>query len=277
MGTFAKRLGQLGAKALETESANILKTSAANKIPGSLGKALDGTLRRGHDMKVFGLGTAASMADRSRYGRFTTSMYAVYSAMEEEMDAATAKVAPAVYDVWAVHGGVLRRAPALGADLSDVGISPDKLSLSPATVRYVEAVRAAGADDRERSGGRMLGHMYCRYFADLFGGQMLGLPTRVALTLPPETPRHYVFGLPPEMGRRIFIEEVYRSLNAAGEKLPPAQFDDVVEEAALAFQCNIDVYGEEPIRAAAVRGVVNVATGFLANPKEMMSFMSAKG
>jgi hypothetical protein len=32
MGTLAKRLGQVAAKSLETESANIIKTAAANKV-----------------------------------------------------------------------------------------------------------------------------------------------------------------------------------------------------------------------------------------------------
>merc|ERR1719324_353309 len=94
MGTFAKRLGQIhgvfqrqqGAMLLESESRNIMRTAAANKIPGSLALALDGTLRKGHDMKTFGLGTAASMASRERYARFTASMHAVYATMEEELD-----------------------------------------------------------------------------------------------------------------------------------------------------------------------------------------------
>ena len=75
MGTFAKRLGQLAARGLETEGANILKTTKANKVPGSLAASLDRTLKTGHDMKTFGLGTAASMANRERYGRFTRSMF----------------------------------------------------------------------------------------------------------------------------------------------------------------------------------------------------------
>ena len=62
MGSFAKALGRLSRRSLETESANILKTCQANKVPGSLSLALDGTLRSGHDMKTFGLGTMAAMA-----------------------------------------------------------------------------------------------------------------------------------------------------------------------------------------------------------------------
>merc|ERR1712032_1202481 len=86
MGSLAKMLGQLSRMSLETESANILKNGKANKAPGSLSLALDGTLKKGHDMKAFGLGTLASMANRERYQRFTESMYHAYSAMERELD-----------------------------------------------------------------------------------------------------------------------------------------------------------------------------------------------
>ena len=86
MGTFVKRLGQLAARSLETESANILKNTKANKVPGSLSLKLDGTLKDGHDMKVFGLGTAAALASLPAYSRFTVSMLRVYTAMEAELE-----------------------------------------------------------------------------------------------------------------------------------------------------------------------------------------------
>lgn len=38
-------------------------------------------------MTTFGLGTAASLASRERYTRFTTSLHGVYSAMESSLDA----------------------------------------------------------------------------------------------------------------------------------------------------------------------------------------------
>jgi heme oxygenase len=219
MGSFAKRLGQLATKSLETDSMSIMKTIAANKVPNSLAKQLDTTLREGHDMKVFGVGTMASMASIERYRRFTTSMHAVYSSMEEEMDRAGPHAAPLVHAVWAQHGDVLRRAPSLALDLEDVG-GPAALS-SSSTERYVAAIRIAGADDRERGGARMLGHLYCRYFADLFGGSMLARPTRAALRLADGTPRNYTFTLPSDEagGRRAYIEAVYASLNEAGAGL----------------------------------------------------------
>eukprot|EP00937_MAST-01D_sp_MAST-1D-sp2_P007718 g7718.t1 len=293
MGSFAKALGQLSRKSLETESANILRTVRANKVPGSLSQALDTTLRTGHDMKTFGLGTMAAMGSVPRYARFTHAMLHVYAAMERELDASAAT--PAYTAVWSDYGAVLRRAERLRADLDDVlsladagaGADSDYAAAlaahgadaqpSPATCAYVAAIEAAGADDREHGGARLLGHLYCRYFADLFGGQMLEWPFNVALGLAPGTPRHYSFAFPAAVGsRRAFIEDVYARINTAGEQLragagvgpgacPGAQgdaaLDAVVDEALLAFRHNAHVYSEEPMAADAVRGVVNMMAG----------------
>jgi len=268
MGTFAKKLGQLSARSLETESRNILRTVAANKVPGSLSQALDTTLKKGHDMRVFGLGTAASMANRARYARFTASMHAVYSAMEQELDAAAAgNMCVPVKTVWERHGPILRRANSLELDLADVAGEADvhAAANSPATIRYVDGIHAASGTPR------LLGHLYCRYFADLFGGQMLALPTRLALSLPMNTPRHYSFDLPaPEGGtpssvRKAYIEDVYQSINEAGNLLEADAFNAVVEEALAAFAYNVGVYSEERLLADATRGVINVATGYAAS------------
>lgn len=84
MGSFGRRLGQLAARSLESESTRILKAGSANKR--GLSKLLDATLREGHDMQTFGLGTAAALASRERYGRFTSSVHAVYDRMEASLD-----------------------------------------------------------------------------------------------------------------------------------------------------------------------------------------------
>jgi heme oxygenase len=277
-------------------------------VPCSLSLSLDGTLKQGHDMRVFGMGTAATMGTRARYERFTRSMHAVrparraglharpgtpypgvlrlaclrvwgvgggtqvYSAMENELDRTTPAAAPHVHRLWERHSTVLRRAEALAADLADVssvdaGGNTMALPLSPATQLYVEGINKAGRDDRERGGARLLGHLYCRYFADLFGGQMLALPTRAALCLPAATPRHYDFALPDGCDRRAFIEDVYADLNVAGDALAPDAFDAVVREALRAFEHNVALYSEEPMLLDAARGVLNVALGV---PQELL-------
>lgn len=160
MGTLAKRLGQLAARSLESESSNILKSGAANKR--GLSAQLDATLRASHDMKVFGLGTAASMASRPRYARFTHSMHAIYQAMEHGLDSTDSEP---VRHVWKQFGAPLRRSAALAADLEEVFPNFPGAPPSIATRAYVEAIGDAARADSQGGGARLLGHFYCRYFA----------------------------------------------------------------------------------------------------------------
>ena len=209
MGSFAKAIAQLGnvasarlaAPAAAHTSRGILQTSRANKTGLSL--LLDQTLQSGHDMKTFGLGTAASLSSVDRYARFTAGMLRVYGTMERSLDASCS---PATRPLWTRFGDALRREPSLVLDLADV--ATHELPVTPATQAYCAAIEAAAAADEADGGGRLIGHVYCRYFADLFGGQALGAPTRYALSpaVLPGTPRHYEFG---EFGanRRESIEE----------------------------------------------------------------------
>lgn len=91
---------------------------------------------------------------------------------------------------------------------------------------------------------------------------MLAGPTRVALGLAEGTPRHYGFELPAEGGRRVYINSLYASLNEAGAMLHAEAFDATVQEAAKAFEHNIDLFGEEPFYLDSVRGALNVCSGY---------------
>ena len=171
MGSLSKRLGQLTALSLESESSKIIRTMKPNKIINSLSQRLDTTLKESHDMKVFGLGTLASMANKDRYLRFTKSLYGVYSTMEDEMDkcclhdygnnpvGATDNVgtieksigkdhiSPVAY-FWKRHSEILRRAELLQGDI--FAISKDYLdndqesSYSRATIEYMNTIKEAG-------------------------------------------------------------------------------------------------------------------------------------
>jgi hypothetical protein len=177
MGSFAKVLSQLGnvasarlaAPAATGTSRGIIQGSRANKQGLSL--MLDGTLKAGHDMKTFGLGTAASLATVERYARFTAAMHHVYGTMERSFDASTS---PVVVPLWQRFGDSLRREPSLALDLADVSSSATLHSRTPATAAYCAAIEDAAARDNADGGGRLIGHLYCRYFADLFGGQVSG-------------------------------------------------------------------------------------------------------
>ena len=136
-------------------------------------------------------------------------------------------------------------------------------------------LRVGKPDNDANGGGRLIGHLYCRYFADLFGGQALAAPTRLALGLDQGSPRHYTFDFGEYGDRRKLIEALYEEINSAGDLL----IDDeqrggellraVVSEAELAFAHNVEVYAEEgrlvidSVTATAnlVGGVVRRASG----------------
>ena len=100
---------------------------------------------------------------------------------------------------------------------------------------------------------------------DLFGGRMLGTPTRLAL---PELrgrsqpPHFYIWDASVERDRHDYIERVYAALNAAGDAMDPPRRARVVEEARRAFRHNAAVYTEDPgIFAGAARGALRIAVG----------------
>lgn len=265
---FAMAVRGKATSVLESSSSKIFKQSKANKE--GLSFALDATLRDGsHDMRVFGLGFLRSLASPAAYGHFSSSMYFGYKAMEDEFDNIvksddqTNPSAMAV--VWKAFPE-LRRTPGLEKDLIQMGLQPDQLTMSPATLDYVNSIKHAGADKKDL----LLGHFYCRYFADLFGGSMLGYPTQVAMGMP-DKPEFYEFGPKVNLDRRAYIESVYAKLNEVGAGLTKEMEQLVVEEAKLAFRHNAAVYSEvcpdvlPSMNVGAVLGAIRIATGSVRN------------
>jgi heme oxygenase len=171
---------------------------------------LDSTLKDGHNMKVFGLGTIASMSSLNRYEQIVTNLLAIYTAMEHELDITTTTTVTRESDhpvgiLWQRHEHILRRSKKLQDDLHEIKelkqVNNSKsnsmreksnVSCSECTNKYVTAIRNAVQNDRDNGTRRLIGHLYCRYFADLFGGQILGRPYQLALQLP-SVPRHLQF------------------------------------------------------------------------------------
>ena len=180
--------------------------------------------------------------------------------MERSLDASAS---PVTQLIWQRFGDALRREPSLALDLADV--TTQALPVTPATRAYCAAIEAAAAADDTDGGGRMIGHVYCRYFADLFGGQALAGPTRYALApaVLPGTPRHYEFGAF-GANRRESIEGLYAAFNEAGDALgSEAALQAVVDETNAAFRSNVALYTEEgQLWSGAARGVGNMVGGF---------------
>ena len=132
--------------------------------------------------------------------------------------------------------------------------------MSPATAAYMRTI-ATAAEREESSCSRtedgertrtdadatpaLLAHFYARYLADLFGGSMLGWPTRRALGFA-TTPQFYVHDVFESKGgvtRKTFVERVYEAINDAGAGVPAAAAE-TVEEARRAFSANAAVFAE---------------------------------
>lgn len=248
----------------------IFRGSVANK--SGLSHALDAVMREGHhDMRAFGRGTLAALASRAAYARFTAAHFHFYSELERRLDDAARgpNPTPTGY-VWRRFSEDLRRAPALERDLALLlDTTPGDHPVSPATAAYMRAI--ATAAEREASscspGSRdkcatpsLLAHFYARYLADLFGGSMLGWPTRRALGFK-TTPHFYVHDVFDSSGgvsRKQYVERVYEAINDAGEGIGAAATAETTEEARRAFAANAAVFAEgsgSSLLAATVGGV----------------------
>jgi heme oxygenase len=204
---------------------------------------LDSTMRDGHhDMKTFGLGFLRSVSSTTEQVHTMASLRAPYSVLEDELDRADEK--SRVSKFWKGFAKDVRKAKLLAADIESLGGNHVPI---PAAARYVTSIKRAAEDtyqgDPESRGDLLLGHAYVRYLADLFGGSMLGNPTRLALA---------------------YIESFYAALNVAGTGMDETRKMQIVEEARLAFGHNSEIYKERPyLILGAIRGGGNIFTGYV--------------
>ncbi|KAJ1418809.1 hypothetical protein B484DRAFT_453583 [Ochromonadaceae sp. CCMP2298] len=242
-----------------SSSGAIFRSSVANKKGLSL--LLDSTLRRSHDMKVFGIGAVAEFASRESYRHFHSQRFHFYAAMERKFDQEVREAASSTHRgialVWPHFSADLRQKPSLLEDLAQVGV-PSEAHMppaTPATAAYILSIEQASPE-------ALIGHFYCRYFADLFGGSMLGSPTALALALPP--PRFYSF--PAVKQRGAYIESIYERINAAGDLMDPALQQQVALATEAAFAHNAEVIkeiGMLRISLRAVQGLANVSSAYV--------------
>jgi heme oxygenase len=147
--------------------------------------------------------------------------------------------------------------------------TPGDHPVSPATAAYMRAIATAAereasscsAGSRDAATPSLLAHFYARYLADLFGGSMLGWPTRRALGFK-QTPQFYTHDVfdsgKPGVVRKQYVERVYEAINDAGEDIGANATAETVEEARRAFAANAAVFAEgsgSSLLAATVGGV----------------------
>ena len=243
----------------KSASRSTMETAKNNKT--GLSAMLDATMKEGvHDVRAFGLGFLRSCASREEYEHFTRQYYHIYSAMEEEFDATPGPFR----GLWSeATSSQLRRAPSLLQDLEVVADGGAGGSVvgepSSATADYLQAIRAAACRD---DGVRLFGHFWCRYFADLYGGRALGLPTQLAMGLPAKP--HFYASFPPSVtdDRHAYIDRLYGLINEHGNGLGDEAAEAIVEEGRVAFRHNAAVYTARPgLPLAAAKGGLQIARG----------------
>ncbi|XP_069053295.1 heme oxygenase 1a isoform X2 [Lepisosteus oculatus] len=170
------------------------------------------------------------------YKLLLSSLYAVYLALEEELDrnASHPCVAPIHFPT------ELSRVAALEADLRYFHGQNwrDQLTTPPATQSYAERLHEVGQHHPEL----LVAHAYTRYLGDLSGGQVLGRIAQKALGLGPGGEGLAFFAFPGVTNATKF-KQLYRARMNSLE-LSPGDKSRVTEEADRAFNLNIQVFQE---------------------------------
>ena len=128
----------------------------------------------------------------------------------------------------------LHRASRILADLKELSGAdwPDALPLLPAGESYAYRMRFAA-----RRGGLLLAHAYTRYLGDLSGGQILRLSLLRRFGADFRATAFTEFPAIPAIGD--YVNCLRAALDEAGRSM--AHPDPIPEEAAVAFQLNIQV------------------------------------
>lgn len=174
------------------------------------------------------------VVEKKSYRRLVTSLYFVYSAMEEEME--RLKDHPVISKIYYPE---LNRKQSLEEDLHFYyGANwRDEIKNSPAGKAYVERIREVAKTEPEL----LVAHCYTRYLGDLSGGQILKKISQRAMNLTDgEGTAFYEFD-------RIPDEKAFKNkYREAMDELPidMATAERIVDEANAAFGRNMELFEE---------------------------------
>lgn len=180
-------------------------------------------------------------ATQDGYGLFLRSLEPAYRVLELGLKE------QARHDVFASFDWpVLFRHQAILADLSALadGSWETTYRLIPEAEAYAKRIERIGDEAPER----LLGHAYVRYIGDLSGGQIVKAILEEAPGLTSAMLRFYDFEDIDDV--EVYKQEFRGSLDRIGETAD--RTDDIVDEALIAFQLNIDL-------STAVAGQLTVA------------------
>lgn len=233
---FSINYGQLSQRMHSRRMASVVETEIENPRLEGLALALDDGTRKSHSVAentAFVTGFFKGLSTKQSYGALLTSLYYVYSAMEESFDKTDEVVVKSLDD------NELRRVASLEKDLEYFYGQEwsTKLRPSRATTKYVERVREVAKNKPYL----LVAHQYTRYLGDLFGGQMMGGMATRSLNLDKgKGVAFYTFEDIPKV--KDFITDWYRRLNKLD--LTEAQKQEIVDEANLVFYLNIEIFEE---------------------------------
>ena len=191
---------------------------------------------------AFVSGFFKGIATKTSFANLVTSLYFVYSTMEQAFDQTGEG------GVKSLDNPELRRVPSLEKDMEYFYGSDwkSKISESPATRFYVARVKEVA----EKEPHLLVAHQYTRYLGDLlFGGQMMGGMAIRSLGL--DSKQGVAFYNFDDISNTYdFITAWYQRLNDLD--LTDEQRQAIVDEANLVFDLNIGILGEldgSPLRA----------------------------
>lgn len=225
---------------------------------------LDDGTRKSHSMAQntqFVSGFFKGLADRDSYRALITSLYFVYEAMEDVMEESSEEC------IQALDYPELRRLGSLKKDMDffyGEKWDEDEVQPSAAANAYVARIREIA----ETKPYLMVAHQYTRYLGDLFGGQMMGGMASRSLGLENgDGTAFYTFDDIPSA--RDFITEWYSKLNSLD--LTEKQKKEIVDEANLVFELNIDVLQE--LTGSPLKAMLTLAVNSL-KEKRLWPFLS---
>jgi heme oxygenase len=205
-----------------------------DQVPFS--KALRGSTRTLHDRANFSTYMSALLGGEltlAGYTRLAVQYYYIYQAIEQVSDTMASDTVGRrfVFDE-------LRRLPKIARDLEFL-VGPDwrdTIEPLPTTAAYAARVRESGG---EWAGG-FVAHHYTRYLGDIAGGQVIRRLLEKEYGIADAGTLFYHFD---EIGSAPAFRDRYR-IELDGAPWDEDERARVIDEARVAFECNIAVFAE---------------------------------
>lgn len=243
-GKVQKKASSLFSSEVDVEKDEKSLTLENPRLEG-LAFMLDDGTRKSHSMAentAFVTGFFKGLSTQSSYKNLLTSLYFIYSAMENAFD--TCKIE----EVQCLDDKELRRVNAISMDMAYFYGDDWKNNVGTptySTQKYVNRIEEIARDKPYL----LIAHQYTRYLGDLFGGQMMaGMASRSLDLEKGKGVSFYEFdGI---VSTKDYISNWYTRLNLL--ELTEVQKQEIVDEANLVFALNIGIFEElegSPLKA----------------------------